>query len=94
MSKSGKTSSAKTEPAGEQEDSNSIGRFEASLDELESLVQKMERGDMSLDESLGAYERGIALYRQCQGALEKAELRVKLLSDPLKPDSAEEFDED
>ena len=94
MSKSGKSSNASPAPLNEQEDGNSIGRFEASLDELESLVQKMERGDMSLDESLGAYERGIALYRQCQSALEKAELRVKLLSDPLKPESAEDFDED
>ena len=47
----------------------------ATLDELEMLVQKMEKGDMSLDESLAAYERGVNLYRQCQGALEQAEGR-------------------
>ncbi len=69
-----------------------VAAFEQSLDELEQLVLKMERGDMSLDESLSAYERGIALYRQCQGALERAELRVRLLSDPLDPDSAQPFD--
>ena len=58
-----------------------VANFERSLDELEQLVQRMEKGEMSLDESLGAYERGVALYRQCQGALAQAELRVKLLND-------------
>jgi exodeoxyribonuclease VII small subunit len=68
-----------------------VAGFERSLDELEQLVQRMEKGEMSLDESLGAYERGVALYRQCQNALEQAELRVKLLSDLGNPDSAERF---
>jgi len=68
-----------------------VAQFESSLDELELLVQKMEKGDMSLDESLAAYERGVNLYRQCQGALEQAELRVRLLSDPADPDSAQPF---
>lgn len=66
--------------------------FERALDELDALVQKMETGEMSLEDSLGAYERGVALYRQCQGALEQAELRVRLLSDPLDPDSATPFE--
>jgi len=61
---------------------------------LERLVQKMELGEQSLDESLAAYERGVALYRQCQTALEQAELRVKLLSDPGKPENAEDFPTD
>jgi exodeoxyribonuclease VII small subunit len=65
--------------------------FERSLDELEALVQKLEAGDLSLEESLGAYERGVALYRQCQSALEQAELRIKLLADPADPGSAREF---
>jgi exodeoxyribonuclease VII small subunit len=71
---------------------SAVADFERSLDELEQLVQRMERGEMSLDESLAAYERGIALFRSCQGALEQAELRVRQLSDPLDPASAEEFD--
>lgn len=69
-----------------------VADFERSLDELESLVQRMERGEMTLEESLQAYERGMLLYRSCQGALEQAELRVKLLSDPLDPASAVPFD--
>ncbi len=68
-----------------------VAAFEQSLDELEQLVQRMEAGDLSLDESLKAYERGIALYRTCQGALEQAELRVRLLSDPEHPDRTEAF---
>ena len=68
-----------------------VADFEASLDELEQLVEKMEHGDMSLEESLAAYERGVGLYRKCQGALEQAELRVRLLSDPEQPAAAEPF---
>jgi exodeoxyribonuclease VII small subunit len=68
-----------------------VAGFERSLDELEQLVQRMEKGEMSLDESLGAYERGVELYRQCQSALQQAELRVKLLSDLGDPDHAERF---
>ena len=59
---------------------------------LESLVGTMETGDMSLEESLAAYERGVGLYRHCQLALEQAELRVRQLSDPAKPDDATDFE--
>jgi exodeoxyribonuclease VII small subunit len=68
-----------------------VAEFEHSLDELEQLVQRMEHGDMSLDDSLKAYERGVALYRNCQTALDQAELRVKLLYDPESPDDADDF---
>jgi exodeoxyribonuclease VII small subunit len=68
-----------------------VANFEASLDALESLVEKMEHGEMSLEESLAAYERGVGLYRRCQQALEQAELRVKLLTDPEQPSSATPF---
>ncbi len=63
-----------------------IAEFEKSLDELEQLVSRMEQGELSLDDSLKSFERGIALYRNCQNALEQAELRVKLLYDPASPD--------
>ena len=69
-----------------------VAHFEQSLDELEQLVGKMEHGEMSLEESLAAYERGVGLYRRCQSALEQAELRVRLLSDPANPDDARPFD--
>ncbi|WP_430390829.1 exodeoxyribonuclease VII small subunit [Dyella sp. 20L07] len=66
--------------------------FEHSLDELEQLVARMEGGELSLDESLSSFERGIGLYRHCQQALESAELRVRLLLDPDAPDTAEPFE--
>ena len=68
-----------------------VANFEASLDLLEQLVEKMEHGEMSLEDSLAAYERGVGLYRRCQQALEQAELRVRLLSDPQQPERAEPF---
>ena len=55
--------------------------FEAALAELEDLVEQMEGGNMSLDASLKAFERGIALTRQCQSALQAAELKVQALTD-------------
>ena len=74
-------------------DKNQIAHFEKSLDELETLVAHLEEGELSLDESLKSFERGVALFRDCQSALEQAELRVKLLIDPEDPDSAEPFDD-
>jgi exodeoxyribonuclease VII small subunit len=69
-------------------DASPVAAFEQSLDELEKLVASMEQGHLSLDESLKAFERGIALFRQCQGALSEAEQRVQLLLDPERPDEA------
>lgn len=66
--------------------------FEHSLDELEQLVARMEGGELSLDESLTSFERGIGLYRHCQQSLEQAELRVRLLLDPDAPDNAQPFE--
>jgi exodeoxyribonuclease VII small subunit len=68
-----------------------VADFETSLDALEQLVEKMEHGEMSLEESLAAYERGVGLYRRCQSALEHAELRVRLLTDPQDPAGAVPF---
>ena len=72
-------------------DPSPVADFEKSLEQLEALVDDMERGELSLEQSLAAYERGVGLYRRCQQALEQAELRVKLLSDPEKPGQAEPF---
>jgi exodeoxyribonuclease VII small subunit len=73
-------------------DAPSVADFEHSLDELEQLVERMEGGELSLDESLASFERGIGLYRHCQQALDQAELRVRLLLDPDAPDDAEPFE--
>jgi exodeoxyribonuclease VII small subunit len=81
-------------PANEPAETSTVADFEASLDALEQLVGRMEAGGMSLEESLAAYERGVGLYRRCQAALEQAELRVRLLSDPLDPATSEPFQPD
>ena len=53
--------------------------FEQSLQQLEALVEAMENGDLGLEESLKAFEKGVALTRACQAALDQAEQRVNLL---------------
>ena len=82
---------ARTPAQDETPSTSPISDFEQSLDALEQLVEKMEHGEMSLEDSLAAYERGVGLYRRCQSALEEAELRVRLLSDPQNPASGEPF---
>lgn len=62
------------------------------MNALEALVARMEDGEMSLEDSLAAYERGVGLYRSCQQALEQAELRVRSLSDPASPEQGKPFD--
>jgi len=53
--------------------------FERSLAELETIVDKLEQGDLSLDESLRHFERGVQLTRVCQSALKQAEHKVEIL---------------
>ena len=53
--------------------------FEKSLAELESLVERLERGDVPLDEALRTFERGVALTRQCQARLQAAQQKVEIL---------------
>ncbi len=63
----------------EQSTTTSIADFEKSLNELESLVRDLEQGELSLEQSLGAFERGVKLTRECQQALKTAEQRVEQL---------------
>lgn len=53
--------------------------LETSLDNLESLVERMESGDLTLEESLKAFEEGVRLSRECQQALQQAEQKVRIL---------------
>ena len=63
--------------------------FEDSIAELEQLVIKMESGELSLDDSLTQFQRGVELTRHCQQLLEQARLTVEKLNDPEDQDSAE-----
>jgi exodeoxyribonuclease VII small subunit len=53
--------------------------FEKSLEELEQLVSKMEQGDLTLEQSLKEFERGVELTRYCQRALQEAEQKIEIL---------------
>jgi exodeoxyribonuclease VII small subunit len=68
--------------------------FETALSELEALVEKMERGDLSLDESLQQFERGIQLTRSCQQALKDAEQKVQVLLEKDGQITLEPFEDD
>ena len=60
--------------------------FEEALDELEGIISRMETGNMPLEESLAAYQKGIALLRECQEVLDAAEQQIKILQgDSLQP---------
>ena len=73
--------------------------FEKSLADLQALVERLEKGDLSLEESLAAFEQGVRLTRDCQAALTQAEQKVRLLTEhpdgavdsiPLKMDQAQD----
>ncbi|WP_417521631.1 exodeoxyribonuclease VII small subunit [Marinobacter sp.] len=81
-----------------QQDATSIADFEKSLDELETLVRNLEQRELSLEQSLTAFERGVKLTRTCQQALKNAEQRVEQLvqnddgsleTRPFSPDDAD-----
>jgi exodeoxyribonuclease VII small subunit len=68
--------------------------FEQSLKELEELVETMERGDLSLEESLKQFERGVQLSRACQQALKTAEQKVEILMQKNGQETTAPFDGD
>lgn len=66
--------------------------FEKSLEELEKLVEQLESGDLSLDESLKQFKRGVDLTRHCQVILDQAQQTVEKLSDTSDESSAVPFE--
>ena len=62
-------------------DDTSIKDFESALAELETIVKTLEQGDLTLEQSLERFERGITLSRFCHTRLEHAERRVELLTE-------------
>ena len=59
----------------------SIKDFEGAIAELESIVKKLEEGELPLEQSLALYERGVQLSRFCHARLEDAERRIEILTD-------------
>ena len=68
--------------------------FENLFSELESTVAKLEAGDLSLDESLALFQRGMELAKKCGELLDHAELRIKELVPRGDELAAEDFDEE
>jgi exodeoxyribonuclease VII small subunit len=68
--------------------------FEESLAELESIVDSLEAGELSLEESLKSFEKGITLTRNCQTALTEAEQKVKVLTEKNGVISIEDLQKD
>lgn len=64
------------------------------MQELEQLVEQMERGELSLEESLKSFERGIKLTRTCQQALREAEQKVQILLEKNGQQSLEPFNDE
>ncbi len=60
--------------------------FETALSELESIVERMEGGELTLEQSLAQYRRGAELLRFCQTALADAQLQIKVLEDDVLKD--------
>jgi exodeoxyribonuclease VII small subunit len=58
-----------------------IKDFEAAIAELEQIVRKLEEGDLTLEQSLECYERGVKLSRYCHARLEEAERRIDILTE-------------
>ncbi len=71
--------------------------FEDALRELETIVASLERGDVSLDDAITAFERGTALKAHCQARLEEARMKVEQIRVPAEgaaPDTATPFSAD
>jgi exodeoxyribonuclease VII small subunit len=68
--------------------------FEQSLAELETLVAKLEQGDVPLEDALKTFERGVALTRQCQTALRTAQQKVEVLLSKNGEETIESFADD
>ena len=65
--------------------------FEESLAELEQLTEQMEQGELSLEDSLKSFERGVNLTRICQKALQEAEQKVQILLEKNGTQTLEPF---
>jgi exodeoxyribonuclease VII small subunit len=65
--------------------------FETAMRDLEELVERLEHGDLPLEESLAAFERGVALTRACQAALQEAEQKVEILLKRAGDPAVEDF---
>ena len=69
-----------------------VGDLDSSLQELESVVEQLESGDLSLEKALKQFERGVKLTRKCQTTLKEAEQKVEILLKKTTDAEPEPFD--
>jgi exodeoxyribonuclease VII small subunit len=81
-------------PGGKTQDDSQPLDFEAAMRDLEAIVERLEHGDLPLEESLAAFERGVMLTRSCQTALKEAEQKVEILLKKAGGPQVDEFQTD
>lgn len=65
--------------------------FEGSLEELENLVETLEKGELTLEDTLKSFERGVELTRHCQDALKTVEQKVRILTENTSESELDDF---
>ena len=73
-----RSKSGGAKPAPDDDETSAVS-FEQALEQLEEIVERLERGDLPLEEALLAFESGVALTRRCAGQLDEAERRIDVL---------------
>jgi exodeoxyribonuclease VII small subunit len=81
-------------PTPKAEKKDVLPDFETAMRDLEELVERLEQGDLPLEESLAAFERGVMLTRACQTALKEAEQKVEILLKKAGEPTVEDFTPD
>lgn len=72
---------------------NPLKQYESNIEQLENLVSALEKGDLSLEEALKHYEKGVRLIRDCQQALTSAEQKIQQLSQSSSEPAAQPQDD-
>jgi len=80
------TEMADSKDAGSKDERSDDLSLEGSLEELEGIVRQLEEGDLTLEESLKAFERGVSLVRRCNALLDGAEQKIEILTGELPED--------
>lgn len=73
---------------------HALPELEPALAEITLVIEKMEQGDLTLDQSLNHFERGVTLIKHCQKILEKAEQKVQILLENNKGSTLAAYDQD
>jgi exodeoxyribonuclease VII small subunit len=68
--------------------------FEQSVEQLQTIIERMEQGNLPLEESLQRFEEGIALIRKCQQALEQAQQKVEILTKDQNEEKVKPFEDE